>query len=101
MIQERKDIVFYIKMYPLENHKDAYWKSKSIVCEKSLKLLEDNFEEKAIPKIECDTKEIDENIKLAALLGINSTPTLILPGGRVYEGAMPAKKLIELIDRRQ
>lgn len=98
---KRKDIVFHIKLFPLKMHKDAYWKSKSIVCSKSLKLLEDNFEGKAIPKTECDTNEIDENIKIAESLGITGTPTIILPDGRVHSGMLPADKLIKLIDGRQ
>ena len=31
--QERKDIVFYIILFPLPIHKDAYWKSKSILLQ--------------------------------------------------------------------
>lgn len=98
ILQERADIAFYLKLYPLNIHKDAYWKSKSIVCNKSIQMLEDNFEKKAIPKTDCDTDEIDDNIKLAESLGITGTPTLILPDGRVYAGMLPAGKLIELID---
>lgn len=101
VVKERKDIVFYIKLFPLKMHKDAYWKSKSIVCKKSLRMLEDNFMQKPIPKVECDTTEVDATIKLAESLGITGTPTLVLPGGRVHSGTLPAKRLIELIDGRQ
>ncbi|MCG2813220.1 MAG: DsbC family protein, partial [Thermodesulfovibrionales bacterium] len=98
-IEKRKDIVFYIKLFPLTKlHPDAYWKSKSIICEKSLKLLEDNFEKKSIPKPSCKTDVIDKNIKLAASLGITGTPTSILPDGSVLTGSLQADKLIELID---
>ncbi|MDP2279584.1 MAG: DsbC family protein, partial [Nitrospirota bacterium] len=70
VVEKRKDIAFYIKLFPLTKlHPDAYWKSKSIICEKSLKLLEDNFEKKIIPKPSCETDVIDKNIKLAASLG--------------------------------
>ncbi|MCX7793844.1 MAG: DsbC family protein [Thermodesulfovibrionales bacterium] len=97
VIEKRKDIAFYIKLFPLPNHQDAYWKSKSIYCKRSLKLLEDNFEGKAPPKPDCETDQIDKNISLGRELGINSTPTIILPDGRVIPGAIPADKLIELI----
>ena len=42
---------FYIKLFPLEMHRQAYAKSITIVCErsKSLQLLEDNFEGKPLP----------------------------------------------------
>ena len=64
-IEERKDIAFYIKLYPLKIHPEAYEKSKAIVCEKSLALLEAAHEKKPLPKPSCETTVIDENIKLA------------------------------------
>lgn len=95
---QRKDIAFYLKFYPLKGHVDAYWKSKSIVCEKSLKLLEDNFEKRPIPKKDCDTKEVDNTVTFAEKNGITGTPTLILPDDSVYTGTAEAEKLIALID---
>jgi thiol:disulfide interchange protein DsbC len=85
-------------MYPLEFHKDAYWKSKSIVCNNSLQLLQDCFDKKEIAKTDCKTEEVDNNIKLAKSLGITGTPTIILPDGRLRIGAMPEAELIKLID---
>ena len=87
----------YIKMFPLKNHPEAYEKSKSIVCEKSLTLLEDSFEKKPLPKPNCETLAVDENIRLAQRLGILSVPTLILPDGRLVPGYKDAKTLINLI----
>ena len=98
VLKERKDIAFYILLFPLAMHKDAYWKSKSIVCNRSLKMLEDAFAKKEIPQPECDTKEIDANMKVAEALGISGTPALILPDGRVHTGMMPAKQLIDFIN---
>jgi thiol:disulfide interchange protein DsbC len=98
VLKERKDIAFYILLFPLAMHKDAYWKSKSIVCNRSLKMLEDAFAKKEIPKPECDTKEIDTNMKVAESLGITGTPALVLPDGRVHTGMMQAKQLIDFIN---
>ena len=98
VLKERKDIAFYILLFPLAMHKDAYWKSKSIVCNRSLKMLEDAFAKKEIPQPECDTKEIDANMKVAQALGITGTPALVLPDGRVHTGMMPAKQLIDFIN---
>jgi|SRR5208283_2796945 len=98
VVEIRKDIAFYIKLFPLPVHKDAYWKANAIECKKSLKMMEDNFEGRPIIKNSCGTKEIDDNIKLAQSLGFLSTPTLVLPGGTVHEGTLPADKLIELIN---
>lgn len=93
---QRMDIAFYLKLYPLKIHTDAYWKSKSIVCSRSVRLLEDNFENRAIPRGDCNTGEVDENIKIAEKNGITGTPTIIFPrrlhlqwfhrGGKVNEG---------------
>jgi len=99
VIEERKDIAFYIKMFPLKIHPEAYEKAKAIVCEKSLALLEDAFEKKPLPKPKCETTVIDENIKLAEKLGISSVPSIILPNGRVVSGSRDAKALIELIGK--
>jgi thiol:disulfide interchange protein DsbC len=98
VLAERKDVAFYLKLMPLKFHPDAYWKSQSILCNKSIRLLEDNFAGKQIPKPSCtDTKEIDDNLKLAEEFGITGTPTMVLPDGRVAVGAKDAKKILELI----
>ncbi len=82
-------------------HKDAYWKAKSIICNKSLQMLEDNFEGRVIPDTECASKEIDQTIRLAESLGIRGTPFLVLPDGRTHFGAMPAEQLMQLIDESE
>lgn len=94
VVEQRKDIAFYIKMFPLPMHKGAYDKAKAIVCEKSLALLDDAFAKKELPKPQCDTKVVDENIKLAEKLGISGTPALIFPNGRLVPGAIDAKTII-------
>lgn len=98
---KRKDINFYIKMYPLEFHKDAYWKSKSIVCSNSLQLLQDCFDKKEIARTDCKTEELDNTLKLAKALGINGTPAIILPDGRLRIGTMPEEELTKLIDGKK
>lgn len=99
VIGQRIDIAFYLKLFPLKGHVDAYWKSKSIVCNKSIEFLEDNFEKRPIPKIDCNTKEVDNTIKFAEKNGITGTPTMILPDGSVYSGVAEADKLIKMIDQ--
>lgn len=99
VIAERKDIAFYIKMFPLSIHPEASQKSKAIVCEKSLALLEDAFEKKALPKPSCETTAIEENIKLAERLGISGTPAMILSDGRVISGYKDAKGIMEMVGK--
>ncbi|GBE00439.1 thiol:disulfide interchange protein DsbC precursor [bacterium BMS3Abin07] len=104
VVKKRKDIVFFLKMFPLVKiHPQSYDKAKSIVCEKSndkaIKMLEDVYAKKAIPKASCNTTAIDDNIKLGQKLGTGGTPTLIFSDGRVKSGAMNADQLIQLIDK--
>ena len=101
-IKKNKDIVFYIKLFPLVNvHPEAYEKSKTILCKNSLKLLDDAIEGKKLPKADCDTKAVDENIKLTERLGINVTPTVILPDGRLIPGFIDGSTLLELMEAKQ
>lgn len=98
---KRNDLAFYIKLYPLAIHPTAYEKSKSIVCQKSAKLLDDAFAGKKLPKAECETQEVDNNIKLAEELGISGTPAMVLPDGRLLPGYVPSEVLLNLIDNAQ
>jgi thiol:disulfide interchange protein DsbC len=99
IIAERKDVAFYIKLFPLKIHPGAYEKSKAIVCEKSLALLELAYDKKPLPKATCETTVIDDNIKLAERLNINSLPSMILPDGRVIPGYRDAEALKALIGK--
>ena len=100
VVKERKDISFSIKMFPLKMHAGAYDKAKAIVCERSLALLENAFENKSLPAPKCKTTAVDETIKLAAKLGITGAPTLVMPDGRVVSGFRDANALKELILRK-
>lgn len=99
IVKKRKDIAFYIKLFPLVKlHPQSYEKSKAIMCKKSNKVLDDAFEGKDIPKADCDTKVPDENMKLAEKLGISGTPTIILPDGRVIPGYVDAPSILMLLE---
>ena len=99
VLEKRKDVAFYIMLFPLPMHKDAYRKAKAIICEKSLSLLDDAFEKKQIPDPKCETTAIDDNIKLGQKLGISGTPAVIFPDGSNVPGAMPAEDIIKKIDK--
>jgi thiol:disulfide interchange protein DsbC len=96
-VEARPDVAFFIKMFPLASHPKAKEKARAIVCEKSLQLLEDSLAGKEIPPAKCEAKAVDENIKLAAELGVNSTPTLIFPDGKLRPGYLPSDKILELL----
>ena len=100
MVEKRKDIVFYLKLYPCKSYSSSE-KSKSIICNQSMKMLEDSFERKPIPNIECKSSELDDNKKLAAWFRIDSTLALIFPDCRLEKGLISAENIIDIIDGRK
>jgi thiol:disulfide interchange protein DsbC len=99
VLEKRKDIAFYLKMFPLPMHKGSYAKAKAIICENSLSLLDDAFARKELPKPTCETNQVEENIALAKKLGISGTPALIFPDGSLVPGAMDADSIIKKIEK--
>jgi thiol:disulfide interchange protein DsbC len=94
VIAKRQDIAFYLKLFPLKSvHPDAERKSKSIMCQKSLSLLDDAYKGRQIPDPSCKSGLISGNIKLAEELGIKAVPTLIFPDGRVKTGGLSADEI--------
>lgn len=98
VIAKRPDIAFYIKFLPLKIHPKAKQKSQTILCEKSLDLLEKSLAGEDLPPPKCETDLVDKSEELAKKLRVGSTPTLIFPDGRVYPGYRAADKIIELAD---
>ncbi len=97
--RERKDIVFYLKLLPLAIHPGSKEKARAIECRHSIALLEKSFEDQPLPKPDCPAPAIDKNISLAKSLGINGTPTIILPNGAMIMGAVPENVLTARIDQ--
>jgi thiol:disulfide interchange protein DsbC len=100
VVERDNQVAFLIKMFPLKMHPNAYSISQSIVCNKSMEFLEASFAGKPVPPPLCKTSAIDNNIALAAELGIRSTPTLILPDGVIVPGFKDADRLLELLGRK-
>ena len=102
VIEKRKDIVFYVKLFPLSSiHPKAYEKSMAIICEKdndkAVRMLEDAYAKKDIPKAACTDKAVDESVKLGQLLGVQGTPTIIFSDGKIKNG-MSAEEVMKLVD---
>jgi thiol:disulfide interchange protein DsbC len=101
VVAERKDIAFFIKLFPLPMHKEAYPNSKAIACDHfSPALLDDAIAGKQLPAAKCETTAIDDNIKLGQKLGISGTPALIFPDGRIIPGAISAAEIIKNVERK-
>jgi len=101
VVKQRQDIAFYLKMFPLRIHPKARKKAESIVCSKSIKMLEDSLAGKAVPDPDCKSSLVEKNIQFMKEHGIHSTPTLILPDGSVKPGYRKAAQLIEMIDQHR
>ncbi|MBU0681516.1 MAG: DsbC family protein [Proteobacteria bacterium] len=107
VVAHHEDIAFFIKMFPLAMHPKAYEKAKAIICAKSgqdsnaqaLSLLCDSLAGKPLPASppDCKNDQVDKNITLAHELAISSTPTLIMPDGRVLSGYKKADQILEAI----
>lgn len=93
------ELAIYIKLFPLKMHPKAYDKSRVILGARSLELLEQSFAGKSLPAPGAkDAKQpVDETIRFAESVGINSTPTLVLPDGRILPGYRDAKAMQELL----
>jgi len=97
VVRRDPNIAFLIKLFPLQMHPNAYEVSKSIICNKSMELLEISFAGKPVPPANCDTAVVDQTLALVGDLGIRSTPTLVLPDGLVVPGFKKAEALLMLI----
>lgn len=97
VVQRDANIAFFIKLFPLDIHPDAYMISKSIICHQSLTMLEDSLAGRPVPPPLCKAEAVDESLKLGRELGVRSTPTLILPDGRLLSGYKTADVLLEII----
>ncbi|HKJ04296.1 MAG TPA: DsbC family protein [Geopsychrobacteraceae bacterium] len=96
-VEKRPDIAFLIKLLPYKNSSKI--PTRTILCNKSLAMLEDAFTGKQLPPPICDTDQGEQNILLARELGIRSTPTLLLPNGQIEPGYKKLDDLIKLIDQ--
>ncbi|MBF0404506.1 DsbC family protein [Candidatus Magnetominusculus xianensis] len=100
IVAKRTDTAFYILLYPITKlHPEALKKSKSVMCAKSLQLLDDAFDKKPLPEPTCNAKSVDDNIKIAEGLGLSGTPALVFPDGVLIRGAMPAEEILRLLDK--
>jgi len=90
-------VAFFIKMFPLNIHPDAYMIAKSIVCHHSMVMLEDSLAGRPVPPPLCRAEEVDQTLALGREFGIRSTPTLILPDGHPFSGFKPAEELLNLL----
>jgi thiol:disulfide interchange protein DsbC len=100
VVEKRPDIAFYLMLFPLEMHKDAYKKAQAILCDKSLALADDAFSGKAVPEPKCPPDLVEKIKAVGASLGINGTPAIIREDGTLMSGYLPADDLIAWIEKK-
>ncbi len=100
VLSKRRDVAFYIMMNPLPIHPAAFDKSRAILCKKSIKALNDAMLGKEPGPPECDWSEkiVRRHMNTASKLGINGTPALIMPDGRLVYGAVSSYTIIKGLD---
>lgn len=93
------DLAIFIKLYPLKMHPHAYDKARVILGARSLALLEKSFSGRKLPSPGAKDlkKPVDETMRYAESVGINSTPTLVLPDGRILPGLKDAETIRKLL----
>lgn len=99
LIKMDGNVVVYIKMFPLSIHPNSFDKARVILGRQSLELLDKAFNHEQLPLPgDGDPKNlVEESIKLGERLGVNSTPTIILPDGQVVAGTRDAKSLFDML----
>lgn len=106
-VQQHPEIAFFIKMFPLAMHPHAKTKAETILCastkgdnKRAAAMLSDTLHGREIPAPDCKSDQVEKNIALAKELNISSTPTLIMPDGRVLPGYKKADKIVEALDEK-
>ena len=94
------DVAIYVMLYPLAMHPASYDKSRTVLETMSLDLLDKAFEGKDVPKPkkESSKKAIDEIVKFANANGINGTPTIVMPDGKIEVGMRDAETLKKMLE---
>ena len=101
LAQIAPDLAIYIMLYPLPMHPGANDKARVVLETMDLALLDKAFEGKELPK---PTKEsskaaIDEIIKFASSNGINGTPTVVMPDGKIEVGIRDAETMKKMLEK--
>lgn len=103
VVAKHTDVSFALIMNPLPMHKDSPKKAQTILCTKSVAILDDAFSGKAVPEpaATCTAAAVERSTALARSLEFNGTPTLVRDDGIVLSGFLPEDKLMDWINKKQ
>jgi len=105
MVKEEPQLKVYIILVPLDIHPNSSWKTESIVCKSkkdmagALKMLENSYEGKEVPHLNCNKVSGAEMKKVGAKFGVNVTPTMSFANGKVLMGARAKDEIMRMIDQ--
>jgi thiol:disulfide interchange protein DsbC len=102
VVAKHTDVSFALIMNPLPMHKDSPKKAQTILCTKSVAILDDAFSGKAVPEpaATCTAAAVERSTALARSLEFNGTPTLVRDDGMVLSGFLPEDKLMDWINKK-
>ncbi len=92
VVEQNKQIAFRIKLLAMFTDKKTV---NDIVCSGSLEVLDGAMHDKPVPENKCTTLAVEETLAFAKRWNIRSTPTMVLPDGRVLNGGRSAETLIK------
>ncbi len=104
MVKEEPQLKVYIILVPLDIHPNSLWKTESIVCKSkkdmagALKMLENSYEGKEVPHLNCNKVSGAEMKKVGAKHGVNVTPTMSFANGRVLMGARAKEDIRKMLE---
>jgi len=101
IVQERKDIAFAVFLFPLDPTptSKSYVASRTIMCERSLQLLDDAYHGRPLPEKSCPDEPVKKTIEMALRNKVNATPALVFPNGYVHFGALDSKSFQETLSK--
>lgn len=96
---QRKDVGFYLKLLPESTGDESYWRSETIVLNRSMELLEESLAGNTIPRPGKAAPQVARTVEIADRFGIHATPTVMLMDGTLVEGVLSAEALLNWIDK--
>ena len=99
IVENHPEIAFYIKLVPFKPSSKQI--TQTILCNKSMEQLEKAFAGESLPEPACESDVIGNNMMLANKLGINGTPSSVLPNGIISPGYKSAEELVKAIEENR
>jgi thiol:disulfide interchange protein DsbC len=97
VVEGNPDVAFRIVLFSRSNDPATVKKVRSILCAKSMPLLDNAYLGLPLPEPACESGAAEENARIAADLGIAGTPALVMPDGRLLPGAREADSILRLL----